>query len=781
MANVGSITFGVNLDTDKFDRQISKLERNIQKEENKNIDINAQIVGLQKQIDDFAKLQRQAEQARLEIEKLEQMPNLAKERGIQLRAGDYLPALQQARDNYARINAEIEKQSSGVADVNSKMEALKRKQELINMGIASYKRQIDSVRMHKHQAGIEAVKSRLDVLGKKAQSVGENVRSGLGKAFGDTGNKIQSSIKKIAKLALGVFALRSAYAAVRQASSTLATYDKQYGANLEYIRYALAQSIAPILQWIVNLAGTLLRYINSIVSALFGINLFGKASANNFQKMKTGASGAAKAAKEIKKQLAGFDEINMLSDQSDSGGGGGGGGSNIVAPSFNLADTFKSLDIDNIGKNIAEKINDALYSINWSKIQSGARRVSEGLANQLNDFIGVLDWSKLGDTIAQGINTAIYFVETFLSTFNFQQFGRALGDLFFNAIHNIDWLALANAISLRLMGILDAISAFFEQVDWGALARDLEKFILNIDYSGIANSFFRALGSAFGALGAFIGQIIKDAWGKIKEYFGEWINNAKAVGGDVIDGLLLGILNAISAIAIWIYDHIFKPFIDGFKKAFGIHSPSKVMEEQGKFLIEGLKQGLLNIWEAVKTIFENLKNNIVNVFKTMWSKIKSIFEPVVSFFSNKFTQAYNTIRNVFTPIQSFFNNLWNNIKNGAQNAWNRITGIFGGIASWFGGIINSVIGKFRDFGGRAGEAIGGAFKGAVNGVLRAIENILNSPIRAINSLISTINAVPGINLSHLRTFSLPRLASGGIVNMPNRRNNVRRCNCRRKW
>ena len=742
MANVGSITFGVNLDTDKFDRQISKLERDIQKEENKNIDINAEIVGLQKQIDDFAELQRQAEQARLEIEKLEQMPNLAKERGIQLRAGDYLPALQQARDNYASINAEIEKQSSGVADVNSKMEALKRKQELINMGIASYKRQIDSVRMHKHQAEIDAVKSRLDGLGKKAQSVGDSVKNGLGKSFGDTSKNIKNAISKVAKLALSVFALRSAYIAVRQASSTLATYDKQYGANLEYIRYALAQSIAPILQWIVNMAGTLLKYINSILSALFGINLFGKASANNFQKMKAGAGGTAKAAKEIKKQLAGFDEINMLSDQSDSGGGGGGGGSDIVAPSFNLADTFKSLDVDNIGKNIAEKINDALYSINWSKIQSGTRRVAEGLANQLNDFIGVLDWSKLGDTIAQGINTAIYFVETFVSTFNFQQFGRALGDLFFNAIHNIDWLALANAISLRLMGILDAISAFFEQVDWGALARDLENFILNIDYGGIASSFFRALGSAFSALGAFIGQIIIDAWVEIKKYFGKWIDNAKASGEDVISGLLYGIANAINNIAIWIYEHIFKPFIEGFKKAFGIHSPSKVMEEQGNFLIEGLKQGLLNIWEAVKTIFENLKNNIVNVFKTMWSKIKSVFEPVVSFFSNKFTQAYNTIRNVFTPIQSFFNNLWNNIKNGAQNAWNRITGIFGSIASWFGGIINSVIGKFRDFGSRAGDAIGGAFKGAVNGVLRAIENILNSPIRAINGLISTINAVP---------------------------------------
>lgn len=750
MANVGSITFGVNLDTDKFDKQISKLEKNIQNKEGKKISLEADITFRQDALD---KQRKKVKELEADLKRLNEIKSDGGFQGTGYL--DYRKLAEKYNSDTGsfltsnKLPKLVEEATAKEDMLAMKLNDVKEKHSSINEEIKEYKKQIDGIELQKQVAQADELKRRYQEIGnsvkgfgKKAQSLGESVRNGVGKSFGDTSKNIKNAISKVAKLALGIFALRSAYMAVRQASSTLATYDKQYGANIEYIRYALAQSIAPILQWIVNLAGTLLRYINSIVSALFGINLFGKASANNFQKMKTGASGAAKAAKEIKKQLAGFDEINMLSDQSDSGGGGGGGGSDIVAPSFNLADTFKSLDIDNIGKNIAEKINDALYSINWSKIQSGARRVAEGLANQLNDFIGVLDWSKLGDTIAQGINTAIYFVETFVSTFNFQQFGRALGDLFFNAIHNIDWLALANAISLRLMGILDAISAFFEQVDWGALARDLEKFILNIDYSGIANSFFRALGSAFGALGAFIGQIIKDAWGKIKEYFGEWINNAKAMGGDVIDGLLLGILNAIGAIAIWIYDHIFKPFIEGFKNAFGIHSPSKVMEEQGNFLIEGLKQGLLNIWEAVKTIFENLKNNIINVFKTMWSKIKSIFEPVVSFFSNKFTQAYNTIRNVFTPIQSFFNNLWNNIKNGAQNAWNRITGIFGSIASWFGGIINSVIGKFRDFGGRAGEAIGGAFKGAVNGVLRAIENILNSPIRAINSLISTINAVP---------------------------------------
>ena len=49
-----------------------------------------------------------------------------------------------------------------------------------------------------------------------------------------------------------------------------------------------------------------------------------------------------------------------------------------------------------------------------------------------------------------------------------------------------------------------------------------------------------------------------------------------------------------------------------------------------------------------------------------------------------------------------------------------------------------------------------------------MENILNAPIRAINGLISLINMIPGVNLGKLNEFHLPRLKTGGIINMPNK-------------
>lgn len=75
---------------------------------------------------------------------------------------------------------------------------------------------------------------------------------------------------------------------------------------------------------------------------------------------------------------------------------------------------------------------------------------------------------------------------------------------------------------------------------------------------------------------------------------------------------------------------------------------------------------------------------------------------------------------------------------------------------------------FKTLGGKVADIVSGALKAVINGTLTLIENVMNTPINAINSLLDVINAVPGINLSKLNTFNLPRLKVGGIINMPNK-------------
>ena len=138
-------------------------------------------------------------------------------------------------------------------------------------------------------------------------------------------------------------------------------------------------------------------------------------------------------------------------------------------------------------------------------------------------------------------------------------------------------------------------------------------------------------------------------------------------------------------------------------------------------------------WEKIKQIW----NNVVGFFGNVWDGIKQIFANVGSFFSGIFSKAWEAIKNIFRPVGEFFGNIWNTIKE-----------------------------KFTNIGQKIGEAVSGAFKGAVNGVLSAVENVVNFPIRAINKLIDVINAVPGISLGHLNEFKLPRLAEGAYVTKP---------------
>ena len=306
----GEITIGTKLDTDKFDRQITQLEKKMQKEEDKKIIIEAKLGSQQQELDE----------ARQKTDALADAYQRLKEAQNKVSTGQATPKefttfqdLQSTYGSLEQLGASFDTALSKQDAIEQKVAQTKFRYDEINAKVSEYKQKIENVKIEKQVADVEKLKS----------------------GFNNVGSSIQGAVKHVARLALGIFGIRSAFMFLRQASSSLAGYDKQYAANIEYIRYALTQMIAPVLQWIVRLAATLLGYINAIMQGWFGINLFSRGSAENFNKMKAGASGVSKAVKEIKKQLAGFDEINMLTDQSDTGTSAGAGG--VGMPNFDLS------------------------------------------------------------------------------------------------------------------------------------------------------------------------------------------------------------------------------------------------------------------------------------------------------------------------------------------------------------------------------------------------------------------------------------------------------------
>ena len=304
----GWITIETKLATDKFDKQILNLEKKIKDEENKSeLKLKAKL-----QAEDELKRHKQAI---FEVEKeyertskqVEHLQNIMSKQasGVSLTPQEFtdLQGSKQIIAENDKIGSQLDKMYAKEVKLNNAVDRTSLAYSQIQSNVSGYKAKIESIKLQKQQSQVNEIK----------------------KGFDNVGKSVSSSIKHIGRLALGVLSVRSAYLLARQASSTLGQYDKQYATNLEYIRYLIAQTIAPALKYVVNLASTLLSYLNYILNAWFGITLFSKNSAKNFAKAQ---GSTAQMKKDL--QTTTFDEMNVLSDTSSNSSGGGG----AVAPSI---------------------------------------------------------------------------------------------------------------------------------------------------------------------------------------------------------------------------------------------------------------------------------------------------------------------------------------------------------------------------------------------------------------------------------------------------------------
>ena len=103
-----------------------------------------------------------------------------------------------------------------------------------------------------------------------------------------------------------------------------------------------------------------------------------------------------------------------------------------------------------------------------------------------------------------------------------------------------------------------------------------------------------------------IAQFFKELPRKIYEAFITAKNWIVDIGGSIIDGIWEGLQSIWTAITDFVGG-----FVQGFKDALGIHSPSTVFAEIGGYLIEGLFGGML---EWLGTIGEWCKTHIIDPF-----------------------------------------------------------------------------------------------------------------------------------------------------------------------
>ena len=475
-------------------------------------------------------------------------------------------------DGYVVIGTELDTKSfdAQIDYIEGQLQEIEHKLKQADMGFEVGDTQ-------KLEAQYEKLVNQLENLKKKQADINKADLTNIQKSIDKVGDSTSNVIKKVGKWALAVFGIRSAYMFVRNAMSTLSQYNEQIKADVDYIRFAMASALQPLIQNLIKLAYTLLTYVNYIAQAWFGVDLFANASAHAMSK-------SAKSAEKMKKSLAGFDEMNVISDTSS------GGGASANVPSLDLS-APEDIPIPSWLQWIAD---------NKDIVIAGLLGIAGGLTA-----------IHLGLSLIQGLGIGLILA----------------------------------GVALAIQGIID----FIKDPSWHNFLTILQGVALVV--AGIA------------------------------VLMGGWVVALVAVG-----------------VAIVAY--------------------------------------IIQNWEKVKEILGKVGN---------W-----IYEKVIK------------------PVGDFFVKLWDGIKSGVKSAVDWVKEKFNAIVTFFSNLISKIVGLFKKIGTKVGDAIGSAFKTVVNGVLKAIENILNFPIKSINKLIDVINKVPGIDLGKLPTFSLPRLAVGGIVNMPSR-------------
>ena len=247
----------------------------------------------------------------------------------------------------------------------------------------------------------------------------------------------------------------------------------------------------------------------------------------------------------------------------------------------------------------------------------------------------------------------------------------------------------------------------------------------------------------------------------------KWIADNK----DIVIAGLLGIAGAIGLIKL-------SRLIGGLGELWKIIKPLFMFIGANAQIIGGIILIIGGLAIAIKGIIGYLKDPTWENFGTMLLGIGIIASGVLLIFGG-FPALITLIVGAVVALGVAIYKNWDKIKEWTLELVSKIKEFFGGAIDWvkdkfnsmitfFSDLISKIVGLFKTIGTKVGDAIGSAFKIVINGVLKAIENILNFPIKSINKLLDVINAVPGINIKTLPTFSLPRLAVGGIVNMPGR-------------
>lgn len=550
-------------------------------------------------------------------------------------------------------------------------------------------------------------------------------------------------------------------------------------------------AVLPVINGVIMAVRTLLEFIAGLAG--IEIKAFGGMtdSASNLRDSVSGIGDAADdASKKVKQLIAPFDELNVLSENTgnesaaDSSLGGMdprieqeilrlekvmdesrikvrnraneirdsildllglevGEDGKYQATVDGYVDRFikawQNADYESAGAVVAEFMNLGvswgLDNINWDAVGPKITKSIHAFNGLLTGFIENYSWSGLGRVLGNSINIAIYAALEFINTFPWVQFGKALGEFVEYAFSTIDWSAAVKTLCRGIIGVLRMGAAFLRGIDWIRVGDIISEAILSLDWAGILL-----------AIGEFIYEAAKSM-----------IILVGTIGGDLIEGILVGIVNALDALDAFVKQKIVDPFVAAIKKFFGIASPSKVMMTIGKYLIEGLFAGMMDFKDRIKNFGSKFIEKVKDVFH-IHSPSKD-FEEIGQFSLAGLMEGLSGTQNLVTMFQQILEQITNLAK-----AYSEATiTIFNNMYS----VVIEYLSKTK-----ANQEV------FTQNIAQMYQTMANISISAITNIISALNSIPR-NITTVHTIvtkeissgtksprKTPKMATGGVVTSP---------------
>ena len=542
---------------------------------------------------------------------------------------------------------------------------------------------IDNVLNGLKRTGEEAEDTgdKIDGMGKKAEGAARTSTklNLMGRMFSQIKNTIAAAINPLNNF-------RKLWNKIIMAdNSKFGNTFKTIGAN---IQTALTPVFERIAQWIINLIG----YINVFVKALSGgkIDLFAKTSKS--------AASTAKSMKEANKQLAGFDEINDISESS--GGSSSDVTENVGIVEPNLKEEWvKKLTEwgENVGKLLTKikefftNLKDNIGTIAMIVLALGSVVLVFVL---LHKVLGTVTGPLLAiGVVLVGISTVLLGIANLMTVM--QETGTSIGDLALIMVSTLGLLSVAvigfavAAKMIDLEGLAGLVVIFLGMVAVITVIKDL---MVTMTENGISATDMLA------TMGVVIGSVILAVTALTAAAMILGSNPLALIAVVALAGALVAILLVMEKVV---------PVI--------LNALASFFERVGPIMVEILDK-VLQIIDRILDTVDNLVNNL----------LKPILVPLINNIGNFLKGLINTIGKLISKMGEFFNS----VKNKIVDVFTRGGEIFKGIRDGFLDVVKTI----------------------VNGIITGANTVISLPFKGLNKILNFIRSISFLGISPFKSL-----------------------------